>query len=157
MRYGSIDPSVNRPRSARVQVGRRPDLRPAPLVFCTFAGLLAACAAATPSPTATLDPVSAAGRGQSLFTGTVARCSTCHSLSADTVIVGPSLAGVATRAANRIAGRPGSAEEYLYQSILDPEAFKAPGFENTAMDPTLARSLTVEQLDDLVAYLLTLK
>ena len=155
MRYGSP------PRSARVQVGRRPDLRPAPLVFCTFAGLLAACATRlavgpiAPSPTATLDAASAAGRGQSLFTGTVARCSTCHALSADTVIVGPSLAGVATRAADRVAGL--SAEEYLYQSILDPDAFKAPGFENTAMDPTLARTLTIEQVDDLVAYLLTLK
>jgi hypothetical protein len=71
------------------------------------------------------------------------------------VIVGPPLAGVASRAAERLPGL--SAEDYLYQSILEPDAFKAPGFEEQSMDPTIGRRLTVEQVDDLVAFLLTLE
>ena len=71
------------------------------------------------------------------------------------MIVGPSLAGVAGRAGGRVPGM--SAEDYLYQSILDPDAFKAPGFDEVAMDPTLGKTLTIEQVDDLVAFLKTLE
>jgi nitric oxide reductase subunit C len=135
-------------------VAWKPHLCRAALGLAVF--VLAACSApATPAGPPTLDPDSSAGRGAALFTGTTAKCSTCHSLSPDTVIVGPSLAGIAARAGGRVPGL--GAEEYLYQSILDPDAFKAPGFENLAMDPTLGKTLTVEQLDDIVAYLLTLE
>lgn len=70
-------------------------------------------------------------------------------------MVGPSLAGIGTRAAGRVPGM--SAEDYLYESILSPDDFKFPGFEEISMDPNVARRLTGEQLDDLVAFLLTLQ
>ncbi|MBX3066973.1 MAG: cytochrome c [Anaerolineae bacterium] len=109
----------------------------------------------TITPTATaLPPNSPEARGLALFSGK-GRCATCHSLSPDTVIVGPSLAGVATRAASRESGL--TAAEYLEESILLPDKIKAPGFENMQMDTSLAKTLTFDEISDLVAYLLTLK
>jgi len=46
---------------------------------------------------------------------------------------------------------------YLLQSVLQPDAFKPEGYENLQMDSSLAKTLTSEELDDIVAYLLTLK
>jgi len=82
-------------------------------------------------------------------------CHICHSLQPDVVIVGPSLAGIATRAAGRIPGM--SAEEYIRQSILQPNAYVVPGFPSGVMPPDFSEILTPEQIDDLVAFLLTLK
>ena len=106
-------------------------------------------AAATPA----LDPNSPEGRGAALFSGS-GRCATCHSLTSDTVIVGPSLAGIATRAATRVSGL--TAAEYLEESIVRPDAFKSPGFDDVQMDASLAKSLSVDQVADLVAFLMTL-
>lgn len=114
---------------------------------------LAACAG-DPAATATLDPDSPAGRGRRLFSG-VGRCSSCHALAGSTVIVGPALAGIATTAATRVAGL--TAAEYIEESILRPDAYRPPGFENAQMDASLAKTLTVEQIDDLVAFMLTLE
>jgi mono/diheme cytochrome c family protein len=119
--------------------------------------LLTACAAsAAPTPAATpgLDPATPEGQGAALFAGK-GRCATCHSLSGDTVIVGPSLAGIATRAETRIEGL--SAAEYIEESILRPDLYRPPGFENQQMDTSLAKTLTVEEVEALVAYLMTLK
>lgn len=82
-------------------------------------------------------------------------CSTCHSLSPDTVIVGPSLAGVGTRAETRISGV--SAEAYLRQSILEPDAYVVEGFQPGVMVQVWEETLTSEQVDNLTAFLLTLK
>jgi len=87
--------------------------------------------------------------------GTNVACRICHSLRPDVVIVGPSFAGVATRAETRVPGM--SAEEYLRQSILDPNAYIVEGFAPDMAPPNFAELLTDEQVDDLVAFLLTLK
>lgn len=118
--------------------------------------LLAACAGEppTPTPVPTLDPDSPAGRGAALFSGD-GRCAACHALAPDTIIIGPSLDGIATTAASRVPGL--SAAEYLEESIIRPDAYKSPGFENAQMDTSLAKALTVDQVDDLVAFLLTLE
>lgn len=119
---------------------------------------LVACNATTPTAPVTPTPAFAAGsleaEGSALFSGK-GRCAACHSLSADTVIVGPSLAGVATHAETRIEGL--TAAEYLEESILRPDAYRPPGFENEQMDTSLAKQLTVEEVEALVAFLLTLK
>jgi len=70
-------------------------------------------------------------------------------------LVGPSFAGVATRAVDRIPEM--SVEEYLRQSILEPEAYVVEGFPSGLMVPNLGETLTEAQIDDLVAFLLTLK
>ena len=82
-------------------------------------------------------------------------CVTCHSLTPDTVVVGPSLAGVATRAETRIDGT--SAEDYIRQSILEPNAYIVEGFQPDVMVQVWAETLTPEQVDNVTAYLLTLK
>jgi mono/diheme cytochrome c family protein len=119
-----------------------------PLLLLTL--LLAACnsAPATP-PGPTLTPLEA--RGQEIFN---LNCATCHSLSPDTVIVGPSLAGVASRAGTRVEGM--DALTYLQTSVLKPNDFLVPGYPDS-MIPDLAKQLTGEDFDAVVAYLLTLK
>jgi nitric oxide reductase subunit C len=106
-------------------------------------------------------------RGQAVFDGAGA-CSTCHALAEGGVRVGPSLAGIARRAADRI-GEPGyrggarSAADYLRESILTPSVHLVPGAhyatpEGVSLMPgTYAAILSAEQVDDLVAYLATLQ
>jgi len=123
------------------------------LVLLSFAS---ACgnksgATATPFP---FKADSSEGRGLALFQGK-GRCASCHSLSPDTVILGPSLSGVATRAATREP--PLTAAEYLEEFIEQPDKFKVPGFEHIQMDTTLAKSLSTDEISDLVAFMLTLR
>ena len=100
-------------------------------------------------PPPTLSPQAVAG--QKLFTR---ECASCHSLSEDTIIVGPSLAHVATVAADRVAGQ--SAEAYLMSSILNPNDYIVADFDGL-MPSTFGKELTGEEIDALVAYLLTLE
>lgn len=97
--------------------------------------------------------------GETLFKqvniGNQPGCSTCHSLQEDVTIVGPSLAGVASRAGERVSGL--SAEEYLRQSILEPNAYTVEGFSANIMPLTWSQELTSDQVDDLIAFLMTLK
>ncbi len=71
------------------------------------------------------------------------------------VIVGPSQAGLATRAETRVAGM--SAADYIHQSIVEPNAHIVEGFAEGLMYQNYATDLTEEQINDLVAYTLTLK
>lgn len=87
--------------------------------------------------------------------GTLAGCKTCHSLEPGVVIIGPSLASIGTEADARVAGV--SAEDYLRQSILDPNAHLVEDFPASIMPNTYQNQLTEEQVDALVNYMLTLK
>ena len=93
---------------------------------------------------------SAAKAGEELFAQTVigsqAGCITCHSLDAGVVIVGPSMDGIGNRG-----------EDYLKESILDPDAQLVDGFPAGTMPQVWGDELTSEQVDQLVAYMLTLK
>ena len=97
--------------------------------------------------------------GQDLYAQTVigsqAGCITCHSLTPDTVIVGPSMAGIATRAETRVSGQ--AAADYIRESIVDPEAYLVEGFPSGTMPKVWQDELTPEQIDQLIAYLMTLK
>lgn len=81
-------------------------------------------------------------------------CQICHSLEPDVRLVGPSLAGVATRAETRVPGM--AAQEYLLQSIITPDAYVVEGYLAGQTRPDLAKNLTQQQIDDLVAFLMTL-
>lgn len=119
-------------------------------IFLLAAIALAACSmGAQAAPTPTPDPLVA--QGEQVFN---ARCATCHALVPDTIIVGPSLAGVATRAETRVPGM--SAEEYIQMSILRPGDYVVDGFNNI-MITNFSKELTSEELNALVAFLMTLK
>ncbi len=79
-------------------------------------------------------------------------CAGCHATEGDTVMVGPSLAGLAGRAGEEVEGL--SAAEYIEQSIVEPDAHVVEGF-NPGIMPAYT-GLSDEDLANLVAYLLSL-
>jgi mono/diheme cytochrome c family protein len=82
-------------------------------------------------------------------------CGSCHSLEPGKAVLGPSLAKIGADAGSRASGQ--SAEEYLRESITNPNAFVVDGFGANIMTATYGSQLTEKQIDDLVAYLMTLK
>jgi len=118
-----------------------------PLLFPLF--LIACSADPPPIPTPTLSTVET--QGKEVFN---LHCATCHATSPDTVIVGPSLDGIAIHAGERVTGM--DAITYLQTSILKPDAYIVDGFDNLML-PDLAKQLSGEDFDAVVAYLLTLK
>jgi cytochrome c5 len=120
------------------------------ILLAAIALFVTACSASAPAePTPTPDPFIL--QGQAVFN---ARCATCHALVPDTIIIGPSLYGIATRAETRVEGQ--SAEEYLTMSVLRPGDYVVEGFNNV-MITNLAKELTSEELNALTAFLMTLK
>jgi nitric oxide reductase subunit C len=97
-------------------------------------------------------PAGDAGGGEQVFTGE-GGCSACHSLASGVRIVGPSLSGVASRAATLKADY--SAEMYLYESVAYPDAYVAEGFQRSIMPAGFKQRLSEQQLADLVAFLMT--
>ena len=87
--------------------------------------------------------------------GVNAGCRICHSLEKDEKIIGPSFYGIADRAGSRVSGM--TAEEYLHQSIVDPNAFIVPGFPEGQMIQNFGKILTEEEINDLIAFLMTMK
>jgi len=82
------------------------------------------------------------------------------------VLVGPSLAGIGTRAAERIAdptykGSAKTADDYIRESILTPNQWVVPGPTYSAggqsVMPPYGDILKTEDIDHLVAYLATFK
>ncbi len=82
-------------------------------------------------------------------------CVTCHSRDAGKVLVGPSHAGIATIAETAEPGKSG--EEFLKESILTPDAHVTEGFTASIMYQNYGKDLSEQEINDLVAYLLTLK
>lgn len=105
--------------------------------------------------------------GQALYRASPPGCFACHSVSPGVNLVGPSLADIAATARRRIAspayhGASKDAAAYIRESILNPNAFVVvgPTFSSgglSLMPAGFDTSLTPRQIDDLVAYLMTLK
>lgn len=81
-------------------------------------------------------------------------CASCHATSGDTIIVGPSMDGVARRAGDRVVGM--GAHDYLMASVTDPDGYLVEGF-NDLMPVSLATALGEEELEAIVSYLMTLE
>jgi ferredoxin/mono/diheme cytochrome c family protein len=96
--------------------------------------------------------------GEQIFSassiGGGAGCVICHSIEPDGRGVGPSLYGVSVTAATRVPGL--SAEEYLRRSIIEPDAYVVEGYPAGQMLPIYEERLSAQELDALVAYLMTL-
>jgi mono/diheme cytochrome c family protein len=89
--------------------------------------------------------------GNQIFTA--AGCGACHTFSeaGTNADVGPNLDELARAAGER---RPGtSPEEYIQESLLDPDAFTVSGFQAGVM-PSYEGRLNEEQVQALVDYLL---
>jgi nitric oxide reductase subunit C len=89
-------------------------------------------------------------------------CASCHSIQPDKVIVGPSLAGIASDAngATSEEGYEGKAKDpvgWLREDIVNPDIDVAQGFPAHVMPQNFGTELTDKQINDLIAYLLTLK
>jgi len=90
---------------------------------------------ATPPPAD--DPVA---RGKALFNNN--GCSACHAVTGvSTGQVGPDLTNVYEKG-----------EDYIRQSILDPNAVIAEGFSENVMPQTFADVLSEQDLNDLIAF-----
>ena len=113
-------------------------------------------------------PAGDAAHGADLFiqkakaaSGNNLPCTACHSLTAGEIKVGPSLAGIDTRAATREPGK--TAEQYIRESIQAPNAFIVPDDPKfapngkSAMPEGLGNNMSAQDLADVIAYLLTLK
>jgi len=118
----------------------------------------------TPAPgAASADPVAL---GEAVFKRTPPACFGCHALQQGVTLVGPSLAGLVTRT-NAVLRSPdykGAAktpEEYIRESIVNPNGYLVPGqtfsVGGQSIMPPLASVLKPEEIDQLVAYLATFK
>lgn len=119
------------------------------LIFLMFVGIvMSACGGGETNPLRLSEQEMAGAR---LFTQ---HCAACHATSPDAIIVGPSLAGVAQRAETKVPGQSG--RSYIETSILEPDAYVNEGFDDL-MPKTFDKTLTSEEVDSLIAYLLTLE
>ena len=122
-----------------------------------FSTLLVACGGEKSGGSTSGDP----DRGEALYHQTTIGpnaapgCATCHSLEPGKTLVGPSHAGIATKAASVVPGK--SAEDYLRESIVTPDAHVTEGFTSGVMYQNYGKDLTEQEINDLVAFLMTLK
>jgi cytochrome c2 len=125
------------------------------VTLIAFVLLLAGCAASL------LVSASTTGnreRGAQFFAqgqGEAPPCSTCHQTVTGQFgfTIGPNLDGIGERAGIRVDGL--TAEEYLRQSMLEPRRYIVPGYRNM-MYSNYNSHLTEQDVQDLIAYLLTL-
>ena len=118
------------------------------VIVALLAGATVAVYALDPGPqpeAEVADPI----EGRTIFL--TKGCTGCHSREGDseTGFVGPDLTGLADRAGNRVEGL--SAEEYVRQSVLDPQAYIVDGYGSQM--PVLP--VDAEELDALIGYLLS--
>lgn len=110
----------------------------------------------TPPGETSSDPVV---RGQQVYV--TSGCSGCHTLGTLSAgVVGPALTNIGSEAGNMKPGM--SAEEYIRESILNPNAFIVPTCPSgpcpsNVMPQNWGDVLSEEQLNDLVAFLLAQK
>lgn len=106
-------------------------------------------------------------KGRAVFNGEEAACNSCHSTAEGVKLVGPSMAGLVSRAEEHInsdeyEGDAETVEAYVRESIVEPDAFIVPGKNhanngNSLMPSDYSERLGEEDIDHLVAYLMSLK
>ncbi len=122
--------------------------------------------AATPAPVVAALPADDAlakgdpAKGQQVFASQA--CAACHQVTGTEQPVCPNLSTIGTQAAEIIKeagykGQATSGSQYLYESIVKPNAYIVAGFNDGVMPNNFATTLSEEQIFDIVAYLNTLK
>jgi cytochrome c551/c552 len=112
-------------------------------------------AAAAPTTTAAAAPTTTAAAAPSVDAKAVftsAGCGACHTLAAagTSATVGPDLDSAPAKDA-KSAGMPLAA--FVKQSIVDPNAYIAPGFQKGIMPGTFAKTLSAAKIDALVSFI----
>lgn len=105
--------------------------------------------------------------GEKLFRSATPACTACHSIAPGVNMAGPSLSGVSARtqallASGTYKGKAKDLAGYLHEAIVEPSAHVVPGPMYSAngvsfMPTTYGKDLTPAQIDQLVAYLSSLK
>lgn len=104
--------------------------------------------------------------GQALFRTVAPACNACHSAAPGVNMAGPTLAGIVGRAEALIGspdykGTATTPNDYIRESIVAPNAHLVPGDMYSANGqsfmPNTYTSLSPEQIDQLVAFLATLR
>ena len=88
-------------------------------------------------------------RGEKIFTThPIANCARCHAVDGVGGVIGPALDTIATR----------KGEDYILQSLVDPGAVITEGFQGKESPmPPMGVLLKPQELEDVMAYLMTLK
>jgi mono/diheme cytochrome c family protein len=110
---------------------------------------------------------------QELFPGDIARgeelatsqgCVGCHVSTTTGPAWAPSEGepGIGDRAQTRISqpdytGQATTAEQYLFESIVNTNVFVVEGYQPNLMPGTYSESLTIQDVSDLIAYMMTIK
>ena len=105
--------------------------------------------------------------GEKVFRSATPACIACHSVAPGVNMVGPSLAGLSARTEALLAsgdykGKAKDLAGYIHESITEPSAYVVPGPMYSAngvsfMPTTYSKDLTPAQIDQLGAYLSSLK
>lgn len=80
-------------------------------------------------------------------------CLTCHTLAGAGPGIGPALDKIGTTAATRLPGVTDA--QYLRHAVIKPEDLNLPSYKNVM--PGFGASLSPTEINDLVAYLLSLR
>ncbi len=102
-------------------------------------------------------------RGKQIYDGEIPiaggkapKCVGCHPVEAGrTGGAGPNLSNIGSRAGSTVKGM--DARAYLRQSIVDPDAYLAGGYQEGIHYRGYGKVLTGQQIEDLIAYMLTLR
>jgi hypothetical protein len=119
----------------------------------------AAPAQAANDPVSVLASLANPARGEELFNTELNtasgpyRCSTCHLVDSETMLIGPGLSGIHTRGAERVPGE--SAAQYVYNSILHPADYVVQGYVSGVMPANYRDLLTDDDIYNIIAYLFT--
>jgi mono/diheme cytochrome c family protein len=119
------------------------------VLFLLVPPLLFACGEGLPRQELPGDPA----RGEEVFNAY--DCKGCHKVKGAGGIAGPDLSDVGGLAGTL---KPGvTAEAFIREAIVQPDAFTRKGYRAGLMPQDYEQRLSRQELDDLIAYLLTLK
>jgi nitric oxide reductase subunit C len=105
--------------------------------------------------------------GEKMFRSATPACAACHSIAPGVNMAGPSLSGLSARTEKLLAsgeykGKAKDLAGYIHEAIAEPSAHIVPGPMYSAngvsfMPTTYGKDLTPAQIDQLAAYLSSLK
>ena len=129
-------------------------------VFLVTVGLLVLAGVVYPQfpvPQAKKAPAQqqAAERGRDIFFAPSVGCFRCHRIAGKGGIRGPDLTSIASTAEGRVQGL--SAREYLLEKLKAGSTYDFKVQKYAPMMPPFKALISQQQIDDLVAYLMTLK